>query len=352
MNRYAMIPRGFRGCLGRRLALVRPDSAKVNPKFLFYYFFGEEWRQTISKNTLIGSTVDRIPLTTFPEFEISLPPPVIQNKIAAVLSAYDDLIENNLRRIKILEEMAQMIYREWFVNFRFPGHEKVKMVKSELGLIPEGWTSTSLQAIVDNKSHAIVDGPFGSQMKVSEYVNTGIPIIEMPHLEGFYFYGDFQNYITGEKYEQVKRSTAKSGDIVMSKTGTLGLLGIVPEQVDRAVIVSRLAKISPSRTRHNKFFLFFFLKRLTSEGYWNNVSSGSTMPMLNLDHIKNVRTISPPVAITENFDELIEPLYKYITNLLKRNVVLRQTRDLLLPRLINGEIDVEGLNIKVGDDGE
>ncbi|MEI6309659.1 MAG: restriction endonuclease subunit S, partial [bacterium] len=107
LNRYAMIPKGFRGCLGRRMALVRPDESKACGRFLYYSFFGQEWRNVIAQETLIGSTVDRIPITKFPDFPITVPPLLTQQKIAAILSAYDDLIENNLRRIKILEEMAQ-----------------------------------------------------------------------------------------------------------------------------------------------------------------------------------------------------------------------------------------------------
>src|SRR5437667_7204371 len=104
LNRYAIIPKGFRGCLGRRLGLIRPNPEEIDTKFLFYYFFCEDWRSTISKNMLAGSTVDRIPLTNFPKYEISVPPLNIQHKIAAILSTYDDLIENNTRRIAILEE--------------------------------------------------------------------------------------------------------------------------------------------------------------------------------------------------------------------------------------------------------
>lgn len=111
LNRYAIIPRGFRGCLGRRLALIRPNPQKVDTRFLFYYFFGEDWRRTISQNQILGSTVDRIPIIRFPTFEISLPPLPTQQKIADMLSAYDELIENNTGRIKILEEMARAIYR-------------------------------------------------------------------------------------------------------------------------------------------------------------------------------------------------------------------------------------------------
>ena len=113
LHRYAIIPEGFRGCLGRRLALVRTNELKVNHRFLFYYFFSEDWHITINQNLLFGSTVNRIPVGKFPDFQIYLPSLKTQNKIASILSAYDDLIENNTRRIKILESMAQTLYQEW-----------------------------------------------------------------------------------------------------------------------------------------------------------------------------------------------------------------------------------------------
>lgn len=144
LNRYAIIPKGFRGCLGRRLALIRADTRRVDPRFLYYFFFGTEWRATIQENTVPGATVDRIPIIRFPQFPVRVPALEVQRKITGILSAYDDLIENNTRRIKILEEMARALYREWFVRFRFPGHEAVKHVTSQLGVIPDGWTMARL----------------------------------------------------------------------------------------------------------------------------------------------------------------------------------------------------------------
>src|SRR5713226_6046366 len=91
LNRYAIIPKGFRGCLGRRIALIRPNPERVVSRYLFYYFFGDEWRRTIANNMILGSTVDRIPLIAFPKFKVQVPSPPIQRAIAAILSAYDDL---------------------------------------------------------------------------------------------------------------------------------------------------------------------------------------------------------------------------------------------------------------------
>jgi len=112
LNRYAIIPDGFRGCLGRRMALIRPNPAKVSTQFLYFYFFSKAWRDVVSQNTLAGATVDRIPLTRFPEFPVLAPPLIEQRRIATVLAAYTDLIENCERRIGLLEKMAQAVYSE------------------------------------------------------------------------------------------------------------------------------------------------------------------------------------------------------------------------------------------------
>ena len=118
-------------------------------RFLLYYFFTGEWRAVIKKNMLTGATVDRIPLTNFPDFPVSVPPLPVQRRIADILSAYDELIENSQRRIQLLETMARALYREWFVEFRFPGHEKVPRVASPLGEIPEGWEIVAFTEIAD-----------------------------------------------------------------------------------------------------------------------------------------------------------------------------------------------------------
>jgi type I restriction enzyme S subunit len=106
LHRYALIPEGFRGCLGRRMALIRPDVRKVVPRFLHYYFLSSGWRSVVEGNVVSGATVDRIPLLRFPDFQVRLPELFDQHRIADILSAYDDLIENNRRRIQLLEAAA------------------------------------------------------------------------------------------------------------------------------------------------------------------------------------------------------------------------------------------------------
>ena len=194
LNRYAIIPNGFRGCLGRRMALIRPNLNKMDPQFLFYYFFTRDWRAVISNNMLSGSTVDRIPLTNFPEFPVRVPPLPIQKRISGILSAYDDLIENNTRRIKILEEMAQAIYREWFVEFRAPGVELCKATAEEKKLtgkdvFPEGWEVKTLRDVCTEVSYGFTTSakrdPVGPKfLRITDIVPYLIDWDSVPYCEG------------------------------------------------------------------------------------------------------------------------------------------------------------------------
>ena len=138
LHRYAIIPDGFRGCLGRRVALVRPDPDQVDSRYLLYFFLSRGRRQVVESNVVTGATVNRVPLERFPSFPVALPRLRIQQQIADILSAYDDLIENNRRRMALLDEAARQLYREWFV--RFPGHEHTRITNG----VPEGWERKTL----------------------------------------------------------------------------------------------------------------------------------------------------------------------------------------------------------------
>ncbi|MFN8670438.1 MAG: restriction endonuclease subunit S, partial [Gemmatimonadaceae bacterium] len=148
LHRYALIPDGFRGCLGRRVALVRPNPEKLDSRFLLYYFLSPAWRRIVDSNTVTGATVVRLPIERFPSFEIELPDLGSQQRIAEVLFNYDDLIANNQRRITLLEEAARQLYREWFVRLRFPGAEHTAVVDG----LPEGWLERPLGECVRFRS--------------------------------------------------------------------------------------------------------------------------------------------------------------------------------------------------------
>nr|MDT0253731.1 restriction endonuclease subunit S [Endozoicomonas sp.] len=144
LHRYAVIPEGFDGCLGRRMGLVRPDTTKLLPRYLHYYFLSPVWQRYLETKVITGATVNRLPIKDFPDFLINVPNIDEQKNIVETLSSYDDLIENNRRRIQLLEESARLLYQEWFVHLRFPGHERVKVVDG----VPEGWKKNPLGNVV------------------------------------------------------------------------------------------------------------------------------------------------------------------------------------------------------------
>ena len=325
LNRYAIIPPGFRGCLGRRVALIRPNPEVVDPLFLFYYFFGAEWRATIAKHMILGSTVDRIPLVNFPKFEVSLPPLPVQGKIAAILSAYDNLIENNTRRIAILEEMARALYREWFVEFRFPGHEASRMVASRLGLIPEGWQVASL-------------GDICHEMRVGVDpvdVDPETPYLGLEHLPrrsvAVVDWGAANDVQSGKLKFQ-------AGDILFGKIRPYFHKVAVPP-------VSGVCSTDAIVIKPNSDELFGLVLGCVSSddfvAYATKTSQGTKMPRANWDVLTMYPIALPPSAMVCQFDKFIRSLVLQIHNLIFHSRNLRAQRDLLLPRLVSGQVEVE-----------
>ena len=207
LNLYAVIPDGFRGCLGRRMALIRVDEEKAYYKFLYYYFYSDAWRVVIQENTVLGATVDRIPLVKFPDFLIDLPPLVTQHRIADILSAYDNLIENNQKQIKLLEEATQRLYKEWFVDLRFPGYEDVKIVDG----VPEGWKKDTIDSRIELLS--------GYAFKSSEFNDEGkYKIITIKNVKDGQFDGDNVKRMINIPEKMPEHCKLVDGDILDRKS--------------------------------------------------------------------------------------------------------------------------------------
>lgn len=350
LNRYAIIPDGFRGCLGRRLALIRPNPEVVDTRFLHFYFFGADWRATIASNTLSGATVERVPLTRFPSFPISLPPLEEQRRIASILSAYDDLIENNTRRIAILEEMARRIYEEWFVRLRFPGHEGVRMVESGLGLVPEGWAYQPLGSLL---SHYI-GGGWGQEEPTDEhsvpaYVirGTDIPDVRLTSLG--------RSPLRYHASSNFRNRKLESWDIVFevsggSKDQPVGRAAMVPELLlkrsDAAVICASFCRL----VRADRSQILPELLRLHFDRIYENrqimqyqtQSTGITNFKFTV-FIDKEMVLKPSREMQDFFAEKVCPMLRLSESLGVANANLRTTRDLLLPKLISGELDVSKL---------
>ena len=307
LNRYAIIPDGFRGCLGRRIALIRPNPARVDFRFLFYYFFAEEWHATIARNMISGSTVDRIPLIEFPNFEVTIPPLPTQRKIAAILSTYDDLIENNTRRIAILEEMAQTLYREWFVHFRFPGHEQVAMVDSGLGPIPEEWEVKQLGDVIELA--------YGRGLRKSDRVSGSYPVYGSSGVIGYH-----------------EESLVEGPGIIVGRKGNVGT---VFWSDDDFYPIDTVFYVQTDVCLH---YVYYNLQ------HQNFISTDTAVPGLSRNQAYFLPFLIPDTEVAREFQGFIGPIFQQVRNLRSRSDYLRRTRDLLLPRLISGEVDVAGLD--------
>jgi len=322
LNLYAIIPEGFRGCLGRRLALIKPNPEVVDTRFLFCYFFGAAWRGIIATNMISGATVDRVPLIRFPDFEVRLPPLPTQRRIASILSAYDDLIENNTRRIKILEEVARLIYREWFVNFRFPGYERAKMK----GGVPEEWEVKRLADVC-----SLVMG----QSPESKYYNEdgdGLPFHQGVTDFG-YWYPQDRIYCTAEN------RIAERGDILFSVRAPVGRINVANKKI---VIGRGLSAIRS--TLGNQAFLLQQLKEKFQEE--DTMGGGTIFKSVTKEDMQGIELLVPAELYIKRFEELAVAVFREIEILTTKNANLRQTRDLLLPKLVSGEVDVSDLEIE------
>ncbi len=243
---------------------------------------------------------------------VSVPPLPVQRKIAAILSAYDDLIENNTRRIAILEQMAQAIYREWFVHFRFPGHEHTRMVESEMGPVPEGWEIGKLEdALVLQRGF---DLPY-SQREIGD-----VPVYAATGINGTH-----------------SEAKVKGPGVITGRSGSLGTVIYIHEDywpLNTTLWVKEFRKVSP-------IYAYYLLTGLGLEGY----NSGAAVPTLNRNDVHPIAINLPPRSLIEKFDYIAQPLLDQIRILDHQNTNLRRTRDLLLPKLVGGEIDVSAMEI-------
>ena len=262
-----------------------------------------------------------------------------QRKIAAILSAYDDLIENNMRRIQILEDMTRSLYREWFVQFRFPGHENTSLVESALGLIPEGWQCVTLKDICSHTG----SGGTPSRQKPSSWFGDVKWFKTKEMSDSFLFSSE-------EHISQVGLSTSSaklfpSGTVVMAiyAAPTVGRLGILT--YDSAFNQAACGLVANSSLVST---WFLFLKLWEMRSYFNRIAQGAAQQNISVEKVRNAVLSLPSKNLITKFDKTAEGLFLQIRSLQLKNQNLRKTRDLLLPRLISGELDVSGLGVVGG----
>ena len=323
LNLYAIIPKGFRGCLGRRMALIRPDNEKINYKFLYYYFYSKAWRDIVSENTVLGATVDRIPLVKFPNFEIELPPMTIQNRIAGILSSYDELIENNQKQIKLLEEAAQRLYKEWFVDLCFPGHETTPIIDG----IPEGWKKDTVDSIITLLS--------GFAFKSADFSDDGTyKIVTIKNVQDGMFDGHNVSRIVEVPDKMPKHCYLHDGDILLSLTGNVGRVCMV--NGSDYLLNQRVAKIK------SNFPAFAYCLFRSNDMFieMGNLANGAAQQNLSPIKTAQIKILIPSADLFARFEEIASVYMKQTLNLNKQIELLQESRDRLLPKLMSGELEV------------
>jgi len=305
------------------------DRSRHVPEYIYYRLRYETPRiQSIAGGTGSGKAIYN--KTAFEEHQLNIHDYPLQQKIASILSAYDDLIENNLRRIKILEEMAQLIYKEWFVNLRFLGHEKVKLVDSEVGKIPKGWKVKELGDVC-----RIV---MGQSPKSQFYNNKG---------EGLPFHQgvtDFNKIFTKtRRYCTVLNRIAEKGDILFSVRAPVGRINVA----NTKVVIGRGLCAIRSNTNNQCFILMQLIDKFKEE---DSMGGGTIFKSVTRDDVHAIRIIFPVSNLLLSFEELTQPIFIEMENLTSKNENLRSTRDILLSKLISGEIDVSDLDVAIREE--
>jgi len=243
--------------------------------------------------------------------DVRIPPLPIQQRIAGILSAYDDQIENSQRRIKILEEMARSLYREWFVNFRYPGHESVPLVSSPLGEIPQGWEGRRL--------FDLTKVGYGKNLPTKKLSDDGAyPVYGAAKIIGRY-----------TEYTRENRT------IICGCRGSVGEMQITQRQ---CYVTNNSFTFDPLH-QYDFFWLFHTLK----ERGLRDVVGGAAQPQITLEGISSVELVTPPSLLRNQFQEVVTAIFEQIWVLDDQVENLRRTRDLLLPRLLSGQIDVEAM---------
>ena len=326
----ALIQKGEKVCLGQRTVLIRPNQKKVNPAFLTYFLLAPKQQYNLL-STANGATVAHVNLPTIRNLKIDLPELPIQHRIATILSRYDSLIENYQKQIKLLEEAAQRLYKEWFVDLHFPGHENTKIIDG----VPEGWEKKTIDDVTCKVTTGLNPRKNFVLGKGSNYYVT---IKNMA--ENTFFLDDRCDKVDSEALEKInKRSDLKIGDILFSGIGTIGRVALVDIptnnwNVSESVFTMRVNDIA------TKEFLYLMLLSPDVQNYCQSNAHGAAQKGIRMADLKAYSFNLPPFGVIQKFTSLVTPTIKKVSSIRIQIRLLTEARDRLLPKLMSGEIDV------------
>jgi type I restriction enzyme S subunit len=295
-------------------------------QYLNWQFFRDQVKASSN-----GATVKHTSPGRIYHCRLFLPPLPTQRRIAASLSAYDELITNT-QRIALLEEMAEEIYREWFVRFRFPGHEKTKFIKG----IPEGWEIRKLGQLVRTQygftASAEMEGEGPKFLRITDIAPTAIDWKLVPHCK-----------IEGKNEEKY---LVQEGDILVARTGaTVGYAKRINKRHPKAVFASYLVRLTPNR-KSDSIFLGMSVERKAFKDFIWMFVTGAAQPQANATTMTLFPVLHPPEPLLNEFNRIAEPILDQKEILLNQMAALSHAHARLLPRLISGKLSVENLDIQ------
>jgi len=294
----------IKACIHDGWLLLEPDESKFNKNFLYYRLIFD--RKNLVQS-VTGSIFNNLKTDVLKNHLVPLPPIDVQNKIAEILSAFDDKIELNNEINQNLEEMAQAIFKEWFVNFKFPGHEKVKFVDSELGKIPKGWEVRKLGEIVKIE--------YGKGPSTKDLKKNGYPVYGANGIIGYF-----------EKYKFDK------SQIII---GCRGVVGSLFKTLPKSSITHNSLIINHADFSE-KNYLFMLLKNSDLQ----SVVGGSAQPQITIKELSQLPVLFAKQDIREKFEKIAENFEQKRLNIIYENQKLASLRDLFLPKLMSGDIKI------------
>ena len=325
----AVITKGQNVCLGQRTVLIRPNQSAVNPHYLVYYLLAPQ-QQIKLLGYSHGATVGHVNIPDLAKLPISLPTLALQKRIADIVENYDNLIEINNKRIKALEQIAENLYKEWFVRFRFLGYENAEFENG----IPKGWELKRIGDLVQLKS--------GYAFKSEWWIEEGVPVIKIKDIESNTINLSDLSFVSKVHAEKSKLFFVNPGDLLIALTGaTIGKIGLVPYCKNILTVNQRVGKFFLGKTPCESVAFWFCMFQQThiQEHIIAIASSNAAQPNISPFDIERIR-IPYNKDVVDKFNKKVQPFVEQILDIRRINHNLVKQRDLLLPRLMSGKLEV------------
>ena len=299
------------GCLR-----VTVDRRKANPKYVHYYLQREESVRWV-ENHAIGATMPNLNTSILQQVPVTIPDISVQDEVVAKIGRYDNLIENNRKQIKILEEAAQRLYKEWFIDLRFPGHEKTKIVDG----VPEGWENAVFSEKVDIMSGGTPD------TSESRYYSGRIPFYSPKDSDGSFFSFDTEIHISEEGLEHCNSKLYPVGTIIITARGTVGKTTILA----RPMAMNQSCYALRSDSVASEYFLFFALRREIEK--LKTMANGGVFGTIIMKTFDGISILLPNSKVIKTFHKTVSPIMEMIKYKATKSGLIQEARDRLLKKL-------------------